>query len=582
GPNGSGPGWSSRLTYTASAGATYYLASDPSGNELGTYRISATSLGGITDDYAGSTATTGVVGVGGSTTGSIETTGDADWFAVTLVAGKTYRFDLEGSNTGQGTLQFPSLQLRDSSGNFLLGDSASGPNGSGPGWSSRLIYAASAGGIYHLASDPSGNELGTYKLSVTDLGPSPNNPPVITSNGGGDTATLSILENTPTVTTVTATDPDAGTTLTYSITGGADAALFQLNASTGALSFKTAPNFEQPTDADHNNSYIVQVAASDGALSDNQIITVNVTDMVETTPSVPPHWIATSDIGSHPAGWAPVSTADFNHDATADILWFNSSNLDVDLWKLSNAKWAGSVDIGAHPAGYNLIGPGDFNHDGTPDLLWYNPGNGDVDIWKIVNGQWAGSVSVGSHPLGARPLGDGDYNGDGTGDVLWYDASSNAAEVWMMQNGQWAGSVDIGAHPAGWQPFAGIGMDNDGTSDILWYNPTTRDVDVWKIVNGHWAGSFDMGTHPAGYAPGGVGDFNNDGSRDILWFNPTTGNTEIWLLQNGHWAASVDVGNHPTGWSPAGTGDFNHDGNLDILWRDAAGNHVEAWLLSNS
>ncbi|MGB9366501.1 MAG: hypothetical protein WCE79_10860, partial [Xanthobacteraceae bacterium] len=167
GPNGSGPGWSSRLTYTAQSSATYYLASDPSGNELGTYRIGAISLGAVADDYAASTATTGVVAVGSQTTGNIETTGDADWFAVTLVAGTTYRFDLEGSNTGHGTLQFPSLQLRDASGNFLLGDSANGPNGSGPGWSSRLTYTASAGATYYLASDPSGNELGTYRVSAT-------------------------------------------------------------------------------------------------------------------------------------------------------------------------------------------------------------------------------------------------------------------------------------------------------------------------------------------------------------------------------------------------------------------------------
>ena len=50
------------------------------------------------------------------------------------------------------------------------------------------------------------------------------------------------------VTTVHAVDPDAGTALTYSISGGADAALFNIDASTGALSFKTAPNFEAPSD----------------------------------------------------------------------------------------------------------------------------------------------------------------------------------------------------------------------------------------------------------------------------------------------------------------------------------------------
>ena len=79
---------------------------------------------------------------------------------------------------------------------------------------------------------------------------------------------------------MTAIDADLHA-LTYAIVGGADAARFTIDASTGALSFIAAPNFEAPTDADGNNSYIVQVTASDGAAIDAQTITVNVTDVDE-------------------------------------------------------------------------------------------------------------------------------------------------------------------------------------------------------------------------------------------------------------------------------------------------------------
>src|SRR6185312_1154459 len=75
----------------------------------------------------------------------------------------------------------------------------------------------------------------------------------------GDTAAVSIPENTSAVTTVTATDPDAGQTLSYSISGGADAAKFSINATTGALGFLTAPNFEMPTDVGGNNVYDLNV-----------------------------------------------------------------------------------------------------------------------------------------------------------------------------------------------------------------------------------------------------------------------------------------------------------------------------------
>src|SRR4029450_11718567 len=75
---------------------------------------------------------------------------------------------------------------------------------------------------------------------------------------------------------------DAGSpALTYSIAGGADAAKFQIDSTTGALSFITAPDFEAPADADHDNAYQVTVRASDGTLNDDQAITVRVTNVNE-------------------------------------------------------------------------------------------------------------------------------------------------------------------------------------------------------------------------------------------------------------------------------------------------------------
>ena len=105
-------------------------------------------------------------------------------------------------------------------------------------------------------------------------------PPTITSDGGGNTASVFAEENQTTATTVTATDPDS-TTLTYSISGGFDANLFTIDASTGALSFKAAPDFEKPDSFFGDNSYEVTVQVSDGGLSDSQDITVTVTDINE-------------------------------------------------------------------------------------------------------------------------------------------------------------------------------------------------------------------------------------------------------------------------------------------------------------
>ena len=115
----------------------------------------------------------------------------------------------------------------------------------------------------------------TFHLQVND------HAPVITSNGAGDTASVYVAENSNAVTTVTAVDADSGSTLTYSIAGGADAAKFAVNATTGALSFGSTPDYEHPTDAGGNNVYDVVVQVSDGSLTDTQAIAVTVNDVAE-------------------------------------------------------------------------------------------------------------------------------------------------------------------------------------------------------------------------------------------------------------------------------------------------------------
>ena len=132
-----------------------------------------------------------------------------------------------------------------------------------------------------VVSDGTTSHADTVTINVTS-----NSAPTITSNSGGATAAISVAENTTSVTTVTATDANAGQTLTYSISGGADAAKFSINSSTGALSFASAPNYESPTDSGGNNVYDVTVQVSDGQGGvDSQAISVTVTDAANEAPT---------------------------------------------------------------------------------------------------------------------------------------------------------------------------------------------------------------------------------------------------------------------------------------------------------
>ncbi len=96
-------------------------------------------------------------------------------------------------------------------------------------------------------------------------------PPVVTSP-----SSATVTENATGVAyQAAATDPDAGTTLSYALSG-TDAARFTINAATGAVSFVTAPNFEAPADAGANNVYDLVVTASDGTLSASRSVAITV------------------------------------------------------------------------------------------------------------------------------------------------------------------------------------------------------------------------------------------------------------------------------------------------------------------
>ena len=98
-------------------------------------------------------------------------------------------------------------------------------------------------------------------------------PPVITSE-----AKVSFSENSSGIAyQAKAMTNDSGTPLTYSISG-TDAALFEVNANTGAITFKRTPDFEFADDADADNVYNLVLQVSDGNLMSTQDVAITVTD----------------------------------------------------------------------------------------------------------------------------------------------------------------------------------------------------------------------------------------------------------------------------------------------------------------
>ena len=105
-------------------------------------------------------------------------------------------------------------------------------------------------------------------------------------------ATVDAAENQTAVGTVAAADGDPGDSVTgYALQGGADRSRFTIVASTGVLTFTSAPNFEAAADADTNNDYVVVVRATSGTgareKTADQTITVTVTDEAGEAPGAP-------------------------------------------------------------------------------------------------------------------------------------------------------------------------------------------------------------------------------------------------------------------------------------------------------
>ncbi|MDB4059576.1 S8 family serine peptidase [Gammaproteobacteria bacterium] len=88
----------------------------------------------------------------------------------------------------------------------------------------------------------------------------------------------SVDENTVDVVTVSASDPD-GNAIAFSLTGE-DAASFAINAD-GVLSFAVTSNYENPSDANTNNTYEINVVISDGSNEVSQSVSITVNDIAE-------------------------------------------------------------------------------------------------------------------------------------------------------------------------------------------------------------------------------------------------------------------------------------------------------------
>ena len=159
-----GVGYDARIGYTPTLSGTYFLAAR---GELGGITGSYTLSAGL-DDHAGGITTNSQIAFDTPLTGRIEYGDDQDWFALTLEAGHSYSFTLEGRDSGGGTLVDPYLRLLDSNGRQLRYN-----QDGGQGWDAHLSIVAASSGTYYLSAESEtyfSEGGGTYTLTARHLG----------------------------------------------------------------------------------------------------------------------------------------------------------------------------------------------------------------------------------------------------------------------------------------------------------------------------------------------------------------------------------------------------------------------------
>ncbi len=212
--------------------------------------------------------------------------------------------------------------------------------------------------LYAFNEDPDSTPFNRHINANEDdtatvlLSPVENNAPTMPA-----TATATAAENQYAVTpAVQAVDPD-GDVLSYSISGGADAGKFTINAATGELRLVTPQDYENPDDADKNGSYLVQVTASDGKASVTQAITVSLTN--DTTENALPVILPGNNAATHTQNYVENST-------NLLVLDYDATDADGDTegsgltWLLTGGddKWAFTI----HPT------KGWLEFTGAPDF----------------------------------------------------------------------------------------------------------------------------------------------------------------------------------------------------------------------
>lgn len=160
--NNGGSGTDAKFYFVPEDAGTYYIEVSSNNNRgMGTYEVSVSQRNLPPDDVPNNLSTQVILNPGDSFNGNLLTKNDQDWFGIKLEAGEHYVFRAKASASGNGSLEDPVLELRDTNGevirvvdNMLAGNEPA------------LGFSVDASGTYYLVVKAADGtvDTGTYTL----------------------------------------------------------------------------------------------------------------------------------------------------------------------------------------------------------------------------------------------------------------------------------------------------------------------------------------------------------------------------------------------------------------------------------
>ena len=272
-----------------------------------------------------------------------------------------------------------------------------------------------------LDGDEDGSPGGDYVRTFTV----DDQPPQFTSQ-----SSFTVPENSTAIGIVSSNESVAGLTLS----GGADQALFSLadhGDGTASLEFLAPPDFESPRDSDEDNTYLVEISATDLAgNTSQQLIGVTVIDVAD-TPGITVN--PTSGLTTTEAGGTAQFTVVLDSPPTAEVTIYVYSNaptegtvspdsltFTADNWSVAKTVTIAGVDdlIDDGDMAYSIIVAAAISSDANYDGMNAN----DVLVTNIDN-----DASVAARHVFYNNSGwDGSSSAAGTADDQAVDTSKEA------------------------------------------------------------------------------------------------------------------------------------------------------------